>query len=140
MGTIAFSQGNAESKIYTFDIFPWKSFNSHLSDEYFSEGKVQQIIGDLSDIIFFEQYVALLNKAKIIFIDAPKDGVFEYAFIENLTKLEKLKSKILIIDDIKFVNMLDLWHNIASPKIDVSSFGHWSGTGIVDISNGLEIA
>jgi hypothetical protein len=50
-------------------------------------------------------------------------------------KLKPKNNKILIIDDIKFINMIDLWINIESPKIDISSFGHWSGTGIVDISD-----
>ena len=35
--------------------------------------------------------------------------------------------------------MIDLWVSIESPKLDVSSFGHWSGTGLVDISEGLQI-
>ena len=35
--------------------------------------------------------------------------------------------------------MTSLWRSINSPKIDATSFGHWSGTGIVDIKDGLKI-
>ena len=72
-------------------------------------------------------------------MDAPKDGVFEYRFLQLLSTLQPKKNKLLILDDIRFINMVDLWVSIESPKLDVSSFGHWSGTGLVDISEGLRI-
>lgn len=43
----------------------------------------------------------------------------------------------MIIDDIRFLNMIDLWSDIASPKLDVTSFADWNGTRIVDVSRGL---
>ena len=58
--------------------------------------------------------------------------------IAQLIKLNKKKNKLLIVDDIQFVNMVDFWRGIVSPKLDMSSFGHWSGTGVVDISEGLK--
>ena len=33
--------------------------------------------------------------------------------------------------------MINLWNSIKSPKMDISSVGHWTGTGLVDISNGF---
>lgn len=35
--------------------------------------------------------------------------------------------------------MLNLWDEIESPKIDLTSLSHWSGTGLVDISDRLKI-
>ena len=70
-------------------------------------------------------------------IAAPKDNVFEYKMAKQFKKLKNKNKKILIIDDILFVNMIDFWRNIKSPKLDASSLGHWSGTGIVDISDGF---
>ena len=35
--------------------------------------------------------------------------------------------------------MLNLWNEIESPKIDLTSLSHWSGTDIVDISDRLKI-
>jgi hypothetical protein len=37
-----------------------------------------------------------------------------------------------MFDDIRFWNMLRIWRNVAAPKLDITSFGHWSGTGLVD--------
>jgi hypothetical protein len=57
--------------------------------------------------------------------------------LSQLAKLDPRTKKLLILDDIRFMNMIRLWRGIASPKLDLSSFGHWSGTGLVDISKGL---
>ena len=110
-----------------------------MSQDDFDNNKVVQIISDLSNTDEFEKHVDLLNDAEIIFMDAPKDGIFEYKFISLISQLKPKKKKILILDDIRFVNMIDLWISIESPKIDISSFGHWSGTGLIDISDGLRL-
>lgn len=139
MGSVALIQGQPSGKLYTFDIFPWNSFETHLSQDDFDSNKVAQVIADLSDADEFQSNLDLLNDADIIFMDAPKDGIFEYRFTSLLRQLKPKAGKLLIMDDIRFVNMIDLWISIDSPKLDVSSFGHWSGTGLVDISDGLRI-
>jgi len=35
--------------------------------------------------------------------------------------------------------MTNLWASIESPKIDLSPFGHWTGSGLVDISECLKL-
>ena len=46
----------------------------------------------------------------------------------------------LVIDgDIRLLPMVECWRSIASPKFDLTSFDHWSGTGIVDISQVLRM-
>jgi hypothetical protein len=30
------------------------------------------------------------------------------------------------------LNMIELWRNVQKPKLDLTSFGHWSGTGLID--------
>lgn len=75
-----------------------------------------------------------------IFMDAPKDDVFEYRMAEKLRRLSPKNLKLLISDDIHFVNVIDFWRYIKSPKLDMTSFGHWSGTGVVDISDGVAFA
>lgn len=137
MGTIALSQGAPSSKIYTYDIVPWNQFSTHLSEQNFSNGYIKQILGDLSDPNFFALNLQILNQAQLIFVDAPKDGEFEYKFLPQLEQLSPMENRILILDDIRFLNMVSLWNAIQSPKLDATSFGHWSGTGIVDISRGL---
>jgi hypothetical protein len=141
MGTLAMRDGLAGNGVVTtFDIVAWDKLGvpSHFTADDFTDGRVRQVIGNLAADDVFEQYADLLNGADIIFLDAPKDDVFEYKMVSQFQKLKKKDGKLLIIDDICFVNMIDFWRGIASPKIDMSSFGHWSGTGLVDISQGME--
>lgn len=96
-------------------------------------------IQDLSISGEFKKYKKLFDEAEIIFLDAPKDGVFEYKILNLFQDLQTKDNRILIMDDIRFVNMIDLWRKIESPKLDITSFGHWSGTGIVDMRKGLKL-
>ena len=139
MGTRALMQGQAQGSVRTYDILPWDNFESHLTQKDFDDGKVIQILSDLSNQAEFNKNLDLLNEAEIIFIDGPKDGVFEYQLLALLKRLKPKENKLLILDDIRFVNMVDLWISIQSPKLDASSLGHWSGTGMVDISQPLKL-
>jgi len=139
MGSRALMEGQVTGSLCTFDVVPWDSLNSHLHQQDFETGKVVQKISDLSNEAQFIQNLDLLNDADIIFVDAPKDGLFEYQFLPLLKRLKPKENKLLILDDIRFVNMTDLWISIRSPKLDISSFGHWSGTGLVDISKPLQL-
>ena len=136
MSAFAFFQ-NHKGIIYSFDLVDFKKFQTHINKKY--RKNFTQFLVDLSIFKNFNKYQNILNKADIIFLDAPKDGIFEYKFVQFLKKLKKKKNKLLIIDDIKFYNMLNLWDGIESPKIDLTSLSHWSGTGIVDISDRLKI-
>ena len=142
LGTLSIKEGfNSHGKITTYDLIGWNKlgFESHFTDEDFKDGSIKQILGDLSENNFFDKNIETLNKSDIIFMDAPKDDNFEYKMLKQFLKLDPKIGKLLILDDIKFINMIDLWRSIKSPKIDLSSFGHWSGTGVVDISEGLKI-
>ena len=74
-----------------------------------------------------------------MFLDGPKDGIFEKQLLSRLASAEYFKPKILVLDDIKFMNMIPLWRSIQNPKLDLTSFGHWSGTGLVDVREGLKL-
>ncbi|QWC95526.1 hypothetical protein G6733_01785 [Polynucleobacter paneuropaeus] len=138
MGVYSMIQGLNKGKIYTYDIVEWNKFETHLEKIYFENGSVTQIIADLSNKNDFILNKDILNSAEMIFLDAPKNVVFEKNFLKFLTELNPVEKRILVIDDIKFMNMIDLWVNIKSPKVDVTSFGHWTGTGLVDISDGIK--
>lgn len=139
LGTLALIEGIDNVSITTYDIFKWDELNmpSHFNQNDF-QGSIKQIVGDLSDDDFFYKNLDILNEADLIFLDAPKDNKFEYEIAKKFQKLRPKKNKFLIVDDINFINMIDFWRSIYSPKIDASSFGHFSGTGIVDISNGFK--
>ena len=128
---------STESRIQTYDIVSWNHFNSHLTPTDF-DNKCTQHLVDLSQTSVFNEHLPYLDNADLIFCDAPKDGLFEEKFLTNLSHASfSSKPRYLMLDDIRFLNMASLWRSIASPKFDLTSFGHWSGTGIVDISSGL---
>jgi hypothetical protein len=121
--------------VHTFDVVPWDKFEqSHLKLDDFATGSVVQHVEDLSDPGTFAKHYEVINRARLIFLDGPKDAVFEPAFLDLLGTLEPLEGRILVIDDIRVPAMLQCWHNITWPKMDCTSLGHWSGTGLVDLS------
>ena len=130
----------AISTVKTFDIVPWNNFNSHIRLNDFKSSRCTQYLEDLSEKEIFDRHVQSLETADLIFCDAPKDGKFEYKFLEHLSQYAfREQTRYLVLDDIRFLNMAPLWRKINSPKLDLTSFGHWSGTGIIDISKGLQI-
>lgn len=125
-------------KLTTFDLLPWRQFRSHLEEEEFTKGRIEQVLDDLANPTIFARHRHLLESAELIFCDAPKDGVFEPAFLANLTSVKPTSTCLLVLDDTRLLNMVDVWRAIRSPKIDLTSFGHWSGTGLVDMTDGLK--
>jgi predicted O-methyltransferase YrrM len=139
LSALAMQESITDISVITYDIMEWDKFQTHLEKADLDGIRIRQIIGDLSDNVFFNCNYDILNDADIIFMDAPKDDIFEYKMAHKLSTLTKKDFRLLIIDDIQFVNMIDFWRSITSPKIDMTSFGHWSGTGVVDISEGLKM-
>lgn len=130
MSTLALAKFS--EKTITYDIRDWKSFKKTFLVESDFLQDIEQRNGDLSDNEFFKSQRSTFANADLIFLDAPKDGVFEEKFLELV--LPALKSgAILILDDIRFLNMLKIWENLEHQRIDLTSFGHASGTGIVFI-------
>lgn len=123
----------AAGKIVTFDIVPWDSLSDTcLEREDFEDGRLQQQIGDLSDAAVFELHRKVIQETELLFIDGPKDGVFERKLLRHLETIDFQKPLLVVMDDIRFWNMLATWQDIARPKLDLTSFGHWSGTGLVE--------
>lgn len=91
---------------------------------------VQQVLGDLADDAFYESQVELIKTADLVLVDGPKDGVFEYQVVPRLVQDMK-QGSILILDDIRFANMVKLWKCLDKPRLDVGCFAHSSGTGVV---------
>jgi len=123
----------ADGQITTFDIVRWDAVrDTSLRAEDFVGDRLRQEIVDLSEQAAFQSYLPLLQETQLLFIDGPKDGVFERKFLEQLESIHFEKPLLLVLDDIRFWNMLAVWHSIARPKLDLTSFGHWSGTGLVE--------
>jgi len=121
-----------KAKIYTFDLIKWNNIeNTCLLEEDFKDNRLIKLISDLSNYDELKKHEDLLTNADLIFIDAEKDGIMEQNFINNFSKLKFKSNPLFIFDDIRLWNMISIWHNIKMPKLDLTSFGHFSGTGLV---------
>jgi hypothetical protein len=65
-------------------------------------------------------------------VDAAKDGKLERRLLDQFESVGLKRGALVVFDDIRLWNMLEIWRTIARPKLDVTSIGHWSGTGMVD--------
>lgn len=124
----------AGGKVTTFDVVRWPQYvdGTVLTEKDFADGRLVQVIDDLQQPAVVERHRELLESADFIFIDAAKDGVMEQKFIDNLKPLRFKNAPIVMFDDIRVWNMLAIWRRLDRPKLDLTSFGHWSGTGLVD--------
>ena len=134
MGTLALAQDLQPSgRLVTFDLLAWNSFaDSWLAPSDFATGRVQQVLHDISAPGGIERHRALFESADLIFVDGPKDGRTEADILVNLATLNLSPDVVIVFDDIRVINMIDIWRRIVRPKMDLSSFGHWSGTGLID--------
>lgn len=110
---------NKSNTVYSFNI----SNQLELDD---LPGNIEFII----DNVINEKYIDLINSSEIILLDTFHDGTFESQFLQHLININF--KGILILDDIKLnQNMIDFWNNIKLDKLDVTTLGHSTGTGIV---------
>ena len=120
------------SRLVSFDVVPWDRLaGPALRAEDFDGTRLTQVLADLSDPDSFREHAALLASADVLFVDGPKDGRFEPAFWRLLAGLPRTTPGLVLFDDIRVWSMLDFWRRIDKPKIDLTSFGHWSGTGLL---------
>ena len=71
-----------------------------------------------------------LLKADVILLDTYHDGTFEKQVYDFLT--EKSYKGILLVDDTRLnKEMMTFWASITHVKEDLTSIGHYSGTGVV---------
>jgi predicted O-methyltransferase YrrM len=123
------------SRLVTNDIVPWNQINgTYLNRQDFSGGRLEDFVGNLGDENVALQHVDLLRSADFIFVDGPKDGVFERSLLANFREIGLKEGALLLFDDIRVWNMLATWREISRPKLDFTTFGHWTGTGLVDWS------
>ena len=117
-------------QVFTYDIVPLGKIGNAYANLLELNPHIVQEIGDLANPDFYEMHVSRIRDADLVIVDGPKDGVFEYKVVPKVVNDMKGGS-LLVLDDIRFSNMTDLWMSIDRPRIDVGSFAHSSGTGIV---------
>ena len=125
-----------DGKIFSFDLFSWKNDeNTVFKNIDFEDKRLIQYVDDLSLKEVLEKYTSILQRADLIFIDVTHDGILEKKLLDNFESLTFETKPYFIFDDIRLWNMLKMWREIKHPKLDLTSFGHWSGTGIVALNN-----
>lgn len=122
-----------DGRIVTFDVFPWQEYpRAVLREDDFADGRLEQRADDLSVPAGWQKNAELLRSAEFIFVDAKHDGVQERNFLRGFDEVGLDSGPIVMFDDIRLWMMLSFWQEIERPKLDLTSFGHWSGTGLVD--------
>lgn len=121
-----------KGKIVTYDVIPWNQYpGSGLAKDDFDQHLEQRIV-DLSNPVLAETQRDDLAKADIVFVDAAKDGLMEHFFCAFFESVKfAAPCPLFVFDDIRMPVMLELWRSIKHPKLDFTSLGHWSGTGLV---------
>ena len=121
------------ASLTTVDVKRWDAVEgTFLRDSDFVDGRLAQVVCDFGSRQAVEKHADLFRTAELIFIDGPKDGVFERRLLSNFESLGVGKNTLLVLDDIRLWNMLQIWREIRRPKIDLTSLGHYTGTGLVD--------
>ncbi|MGD9129849.1 MAG: class I SAM-dependent methyltransferase [Candidatus Woesebacteria bacterium] len=120
-----------DGKIITYDVVPWEKYPDAILRKKDFDEQLEQRVLDLTNPSIQESERRILENANFIFLDAEKDYEMEAKFIKLLKKTKFKNKPFVFFDDIRFMEMLEFWRSIKHPKIDLSSFGHWSGSGLV---------
>ena len=135
-------------RVVTFDIVRWDQIadtiltpedfeqHGHLSTATHAtpghvQPKLEQQLGDLGERDVFEKHRELMESVEFLFIDGPKDNNFEWKLLEYLKTARFRRPPIIVFDDTRLWSMLKFWRELPYPKLDLTSFGHSSGTGLV---------
>ncbi len=122
-----------DAQLTTFDIIPWDQIpGTYLRPNDFASGQLHQIVCDLKNPENCRIHASLLRRSDLMFIDGPKDGIFEQRLLDNFASIGLQPHTLLVFDDIRIWNMLETWRGIPYPKFDITSIGHFTGTGLVD--------
>jgi hypothetical protein len=124
----------AGGKLVTFDVVSWKEYPHTLLKESDFDQQLLQHVDNLGRGEIVQKYKSILQEAELIFIDATHDGELEAEILSHLQKLSFKHKVFVLFDDIRVWTMLKMWREVSLPKIDLTSFGHWSGTGLVELS------
>ena len=123
-----------DGKIVTYDLIPWTEVDGRdLTEVDFADGRLEQRLADLGDSATFEKNRSLVESAEFMFIDGPKNVTFENALMKNLATVKFAKPPIVMFDDTRLPSMLKFWRDLKYPKLDLTGFAHWSGTGLVEL-------
>ncbi len=122
----------ANGKIITYDTTSWSQRSDCGLVETDFDMQLQQKLVDLSDPVQAQSEQGLLEQADIIIIENSRDEHQVRDYCELLDILSFNKPPLVVLDDTRVVPMLKTWRAISHPKLDLTSFGHWTGTGLIE--------
>ena len=124
VSALAFSS-NPSNQVHTFDIVNVRS--PELTD-------ISNIHFYIEDIIEHPEHHEKLLSSPFIFYDTTHDGPLEKQFYDFL--VNNNYKGILLLDDIYYTDGIKMfWNHIQTPKIDITKYGHETGTGVVMFNN-----
>ena len=127
-GAVALRSSAPDARVITYDIEPWQKIPGAIlkhSDD------VEQRIGDLADPDYLATQLDDLRSADLLFVDGPKDGQWEKRFCTLVLPELADRQRLMVFDDIRLLEMVQLWRDLPGPRLDATSLGHWSGTGLL---------
>lgn len=128
---------NHQNKIITVN----KEKRSNFLGKPIEDGfPIEIVIENVSNVRKNEELVENIKKSAALLLDITHNAKDEKKFYDFLLEIEY--KGILIADDIYLKRNGDMegwWNSIKETKYDLTEYGHWSGTGIVDFTNELEI-
>lgn len=113
---------DSEQKVITYDIANYIPDNDVVKKMSNIEFRIANCCNEMDTIC----------SSKLLFIDIdPHDGIEDAKIFKLL--VENGFKGLLVIDDIHhFEGMRNFFDSITLQKYDVTAYGHWSGTGIVN--------
>lgn len=126
---------NETNTVFSFDIIT-KPKHPSVQDRK----NIHFIEADLFEEKTNEKWRSTIENAAIILMDVdPHNGKMEYEFY-NYLKSINFKG-LLICDDVWFFKEMrdNFWYKIPNEeKLDISKYGHWSGTGLINFGEKIE--
>lgn len=129
---LAMLQGSSATRVITYDVVGWQHTpGCVLRPQDFAAGRLEQRLGDVTNPATLAVEREVLQSADLLFVDGPKDGRFEPRFRDTVLPLLDDRRRIVVFDDVRLLPMVELWRSLPHDKLDATTFGHWSGTGLL---------
>jgi hypothetical protein len=122
---------NPSNKVISYDIRGCIPSGHKICTKPNLEFRVKNVIDDLTP--------EFIQNVKIVMIDVDHFGTNERRILDTL--LECGYQGIILFDDIDHpelhmkIPMQEFWESVTQPKLDITKYGHFSGTGLVNLSN-----
>ena len=127
---------NENNKVISYNI------NDDIKDlhhKIYTKSNIEILIKNVLDDLNEE----FLKNVKIVLIDIDHFYTIEKEIMDKLKELNY--DGLILLDDIKhpspkeFEAMQKLWNEIEDEKYNITKYGHWSGTGLVNLSKDINI-